>query len=65
MVVNCDMTNGGWTVIAQRTLAEYGHFVFNKPWDKFKNGFGHPNDSYWIGLQQMHIMTKRSKMYLI
>ena len=55
--VQCDMTNGGWTIIAKKTSEN----IFSKGWNDYKNGFGNLNQSFWIGLDNMHVLTWRNK----
>ena len=33
-------------------------------WEQYKNGFGHPNGTYWLGLERMHQMTSTGKWQL-
>nr|XP_039251010.1 uncharacterized protein LOC120328557 isoform X1 [Styela clava] len=57
--VFCDMETdgGGWTVIQRRLV---GDVNFTRGWEDYKNGFGFVNGDYWIGLEQMHLLTTGS-----
>uniref|UniRef100_K1QS23 Angiopoietin-4 n=1 Tax=Magallana gigas TaxID=29159 RepID=K1QS23_MAGGI len=58
ITVYCDMEtdNGGWTSI-QRRLSNTMNF--DKTWTEFKNGFGVPQNAYWIGNDVIHHLTNR------
>ncbi|XP_062606909.1 microfibril-associated glycoprotein 4-like [Saccostrea cucullata] len=47
--VQCDMTTkgGGWTIIQKRVD---GSTDFSRTWNKYKEGFGSVNSSYWLGI---------------
>lgn len=66
VTVYCDMETdgGGWTSI-QRRLS--GTMNFDKNWTEFKNGFGVPQNAYWIGTDVIHHLTNRQpySMYVI
>jgi len=55
--VYCDMsTDGGrWTVIQRRMD---GTVNFYRPWAQYKAGFGDASGEYWLGLENMHLLTK-------
>jgi ficolin len=58
----CDMTNGGWTVIQRR---QDGSEDFYRNWEDYKNGFGNRVGEYWIGLENIHQLTKsNSSLYV-
>ncbi|XP_062579618.1 fibroleukin-like [Saccostrea cucullata] len=52
---------GGWTAIQKRVS---GVVAFDRTWTDYKTGFGNPNDSYWIGNDVIHQLTKRSNTSL-
>ncbi|XP_066928430.1 ficolin-1-like [Clytia hemisphaerica] len=56
--VYCDMVEngGGWTLIQRRVE---GSTNFYRGWEDYKNGFGQPTESYWIGLDQIHELTTK------
>lgn len=33
------------------------HMNFNQEWSAYRNGFGDPNDEFWIGNEHMHQLT--------
>ncbi|XP_061191065.1 fibroleukin-like [Saccostrea echinata] len=59
----CDMEidGGGWTAIQKRVNISVN---FNRTWADYKNGFGNPDDSYWIGNDVIHQLTKRESSSL-
>lgn len=56
--VYCDLDTdgGGWTAIQRR---QGGSVNFNNTWTDYKNGFGGPESSYWIGNDVIHKLTNR------
>ncbi|XP_061190557.1 fibrinogen-like protein A [Saccostrea echinata] len=46
---------GGWTAI-QRRLS--GSVSFDRTWAEYRNGFGNLSDSYWLGNDVIHQLTK-------
>lgn len=61
--VYCDMDTdgGGWTVIQRR--GQYGHnaYYFYRNWTEYANGFGDPDDEYWIGNKALHALTSEKE----
>ncbi|XP_078603766.1 angiopoietin-related protein 2-like isoform X2 [Branchiostoma floridae x Branchiostoma japonicum] len=56
--VYCDMDTdpGGWTVIQKRAN---GTVNFFRNWAAYKSGFGDPRGDFWLGLDNMHLLTGR------
>ncbi|XP_008290680.1 microfibril-associated glycoprotein 4-like [Stegastes partitus] len=56
--VYCDMdTDGGrWTVFHRRLD---GTENFYRPWKHYKTGFGNVAGEYWLGLENIHLLTIR------
>ncbi|XP_071777305.2 microfibril-associated glycoprotein 4-like [Centroberyx gerrardi] len=56
--VYCDMDTdrGKWTVIQRRMD---GTLNFYRPWEQYKVGFGDASGEYWLGLENMHLVTKK------
>jgi len=51
----CDLDGEkGWTVIHRRTT---GSQNFNQNWQTFKDGFGDLNNEFWIGNDNLHLLT--------
>ncbi|XP_062600625.1 angiopoietin-2-like isoform X3 [Saccostrea cucullata] len=65
VTVYCDMETdgGGWTSIQKRISGSVG---FNRTWEEYKRGFGNVTDSYWIGNDVIHQLTKgrNSSLYV-
>ncbi|XP_069975002.1 angiopoietin-2 isoform X1 [Penaeus vannamei] len=57
--VYCDMdtAGGGWTVIQRRD--DYGEprETFNREWDDYKHGFGNPEAEFWLGNENIYMLT--------
>ena len=58
MVITCPKIESKWQTIQQR-FDESDTFM--RSWEEYVNGFGHPYGNYWMGLEEMHQMTKNGK----
>ncbi|XP_066274184.1 angiopoietin-2-like [Branchiostoma lanceolatum] len=59
----CDMDTdgGGWTVIQRR---QDGSVPFNRTWEEYKQGFGDNNGEYWLGNENIHLLTQQKSYTL-
>lgn len=64
IAVYCDQMNngGGWTVIQRRIN---GTVDFYRTWDEYKHGFGDLEGEFWIGNDNLHILTSQPVELLI
>ncbi|XP_067266069.1 microfibril-associated glycoprotein 4-like [Chanodichthys erythropterus] len=54
-------SKGHWTVILRRMDGEVNFF---RPWDSYKRGFGNKEGEYWLGLEFLHLLTRRNRYKL-
>ncbi|XP_034991586.1 microfibril-associated glycoprotein 4 [Zootoca vivipara] len=61
--VYCDMTtdDGKWTVFQKRFN---GSISFFRGWNDYRFGFGRADSEYWLGLQNIHLLTLKQKYEL-
>uniref|UniRef100_A0A5F8GI20 Microfibril associated protein 4 n=1 Tax=Monodelphis domestica TaxID=13616 RepID=A0A5F8GI20_MONDO len=61
--VFCDMSTeeGKWTVFQKRFN---GSVSFFRGWNDYKLGFGRADGEYWLGLQNLHLLTLKQKYEL-
>ncbi|XP_066932879.1 angiopoietin-related protein 2-like [Clytia hemisphaerica] len=57
--VFCDHTtgSGGWTVIQRRVD---GSTNFQRDWKSYKNGFGHLQREFWLGNENIYLLTRQA-----
>ena len=62
--VRCDMeTDGGGWIVIQRRIAT-GTLNFYRNWEDYVNGFGDLEGEFWIGLENIHELTKQQDVEL-
>lgn len=57
----CEMKSGGWTRIFNKID---NSVFFDKDWETFRSSFGQPTSNFWLGLHNMHLLTRSRNMTL-
>ena len=60
--VYCNMSMGGYTRIMNKVARITGYF--QKNWNSYKIGFNDNNGNYWMGLDNMNIITNNQNFNL-
>ena len=60
-----DTEKGGWIVILRRRKNVFSNVNFRRSWDDYENGFGDLNTEFWLGLRNIHCLTKRDDVDLM
>ena len=61
-------SNEDWILVQHRNLDEIegdSDFFQEATWKDYKNGFGEPEGTYWMGLERMHEMTSTGTWQLM
>ncbi|XP_051795067.1 microfibril-associated glycoprotein 4-like [Acanthochromis polyacanthus] len=56
--VRCEKSDGGHWTVSQA-------LNFYRPWDQYKKGFGNPAGEYWLGLENIHQLTRQRRYELL
>lgn len=65
--VFCEMEQdgGGWTIIQRRgDYPEDQQHNFNQPWENYKQGFGDPTRDFWLGNENIFMLTNMERYEL-
>ncbi|KAL1517597.1 hypothetical protein ABEB36_001338 [Hypothenemus hampei] len=64
--VYCDqeIADGGWTVIQRRNDFGVPRENFNRDWNDYKNGFGDPGKEFWLGNENIYMLTNNEEYSL-
>ncbi|XP_071792635.1 microfibril-associated glycoprotein 4-like [Asterias amurensis] len=54
-------SGGGWTKIQNR---DSGNVEFYRDWTEYKTGFGNLNGEFWLGLENIHLLTSQDDYQL-
>lgn len=59
-----EIADGGWTIIQRRD--DYGEprENFNRDWADYKNGFGDPAREFWLGNENIYMLTNNEDYML-
>ncbi|XP_018569894.1 angiopoietin-2-like isoform X2 [Anoplophora glabripennis] len=59
-----DIADGGWTVIQRRDDFGNPRENFNRDWNDYKNGFGDPAKEFWLGNENIYMLTNNEEYSL-
>ncbi|CAH0383554.1 unnamed protein product, partial [Bemisia tabaci] len=64
--VFCDQetADGGWTLIQRRDDFDDPRENFNRDWADYKNGFGDPTKEFWLGNENIYMLTNNEEYML-
>ncbi|XP_033150712.1 fibrinogen alpha chain isoform X2 [Drosophila busckii] len=58
------VSDGGWTVIQRRDDFGEPRENFNRDWADYKNGFGEPAKEFWLGNENIYMLTNNEEYAL-
>lgn len=59
-----EVADGGWTVIQRRDDFGDSRENFNRDWADYKNGFGDPAREFWLGNENIYMLTNNEDYML-
>ncbi|XP_063837745.1 angiopoietin-related protein 2 [Ostrinia nubilalis] len=59
-----NVADGGWTVIHRRDDFGIPAENFNRDWSDYKNGFGNPSKEFWLGNENIYMLTNNDDYML-
>ncbi|XP_022909321.1 angiopoietin-2 [Onthophagus taurus] len=59
-----EIAEGGWTVIQRRDDFNEPRENFNRDWNDYKNGFGDPAKEFWLGNENIYMLTNNEEYIL-
>ncbi|XP_059470370.1 angiopoietin-4 [Neocloeon triangulifer] len=59
-----EVADGGWTVIQRRDDFGEPRENFNRDWSDYKNGFGDPSKEFWLGNENIYMLTNNEEYML-
>ncbi|XP_066148089.1 angiopoietin-2 [Euwallacea fornicatus] len=59
-----EIADGGWTVIQRRNDFGIPRENFNRDWNDYKNGFGDPAKEFWLGNENIYMLTNNEEYSL-
>ncbi|PNF38757.1 hypothetical protein B7P43_G14267 [Cryptotermes secundus] len=59
-----EVAEGGWTVIQRRDDFGEPRESFNRDWTDYKNGFGDPAKEFWLGNENIYMLTNNEDYML-
>ncbi|XP_030762195.1 angiopoietin-2 isoform X2 [Sitophilus oryzae] len=59
-----EIADGGWIVIQRRNDYGIPRENFNRDWNDYKNGFGDPAKEFWLGNENIYMLTNNEEYAL-